>query len=130
MRKPFTHAAKAQIDSPVTESRPSAELDAIERRRSPRVMLQIPVQLFFHTPDGRDRRHDAFTLVVNAHGCLLAMEVQPPAGVRMRLANPRSGVQHTGTVIRAARARDGSFAVSFEFDQPAPDLWSLGLTGK
>jgi len=93
-------------------------------------MLQIPVQLFFRTPDGRDLRHDAFTLTVNAHGCLLAMEVQPAAGERMWLANPRSGVQQTGTVIRAARARDGSFAVSFEFDQPAPDLWSLGFADK
>ena len=90
-------------------------------------MLQIPVQLYFHTPDGRDLRHDAFALMVNSHGCLLAMEVQPAAGQRMRLANPRSGAQQTGTVIRAQRARDGSFAVAFEFDQPAPDLWVLQL---
>jgi hypothetical protein len=90
-------------------------------------MLQIPVQLYLHMPDGRDLRHDGFTLMVNAHGCLLAMEVQPPPGQRMRLANPGSGVQQTGTVIRAARARDGSFAVAFEFDQPVPDLWALGL---
>lgn len=90
-------------------------------------MLQIPVHLFLHTPDGRDLRHDAFTLMVNSHGCLLAMEVQPPAGQRMRLANPKSGAHQTGTVIRAERARDGSFAVAFEFDQPAPDLWALTL---
>ena len=90
-------------------------------------MLQIPVHLFFHTPDGRDLRHDAFTLMVNSHGCLLTMDMQPPPGQRMRLANPKSGANQTGTVIRSERARDGSFAVSFEFDQPAPELWSLSL---
>lgn len=90
-------------------------------------MLQISVQLYLNMPDGRDLRHDAFTLMVNSHGCLLAMEVQPLAGQRMRLANPRSGAHQTGTVIRSQRARDGTFAVAFEFDQPAPHLWSLSL---
>jgi len=90
-------------------------------------MLQIPVQLFVHAPDGRDLRHDAFTLVVNSHGCLLEMEVPPPAGQRMRLTNPQTGAHQTGTVLRSGRSRQGSFAVVFAFDQAAPELWGFSL---
>ena len=86
-------------------------------------MVQIPVHLFLHTPDGRDLRHDAFTINVSARGCLLAMEIQPPPGQRMRLANHKSGLHQTGTVLRAQRTRDGSFAVAFKFDEPLPGLW-------
>jgi len=89
-------------------------------------MIQIPVLASYEDPEAGEVRVRAFTLSVNAHGCLLAMDVKPAAGQRMRLVNARSTVERTGRVIRAERARDGSFAVSFEFDTPAPDLWSFG----
>lgn len=90
-------------------------------------MIQIPVQVYIPAPEGGELRVDAFTLVVNSHGCLLAMEVKPDEGQRMRLVNPKTGVAQSGKVIHAHRSRDGAFAVAFEFDSPAPHLWSVVL---
>jgi hypothetical protein len=101
------------------------DVESADRRRSQRVMIQIPVHAYFQTPDGADLHVDAFTLSVNAHGCLLAMDFKPDEGQRMRLVNPKTTVGQSGKVVRAQRARDGSYAVAFEFDSPAPQLWSI-----
>lgn len=90
-------------------------------------MIQIPVYAHFQGPDGTELRVDAFTLLVNAHGCLLTMDFKPEEGQRMRLVNPKSALEQTGKVIRAQRSRDGAFAVAFEFDNPSPHLWSVVL---
>ena len=105
-------------------------LEGIEihtRRRSQRVTLQMAVQIQLHLVDGRLLRQDAFTQVVNAHGGLLEMEARPRAGQRMLLMNPTSGVQQSATILSAKRAREGGYAVAFEFDSPAPTLWALAF---
>jgi hypothetical protein len=103
-------------------------LEGIEtraRRRSQRVMLQMAVQIHLHMVDGRLLRQEAFTQVVNAHGGLLEMETRPAAGQRMLLMNPTSGARQSATILSAKRAREGGYAVAFEFDSPAPRLWAL-----
>jgi hypothetical protein len=105
-------------------------LEGIEtraRRRSQRVMLQMAVQIHLHMVDGRLLRQEAFTQVVNAHGGLLEMETRPAAGQRMLLMNPTSGAQQSATILSSKRAREGGYAVAFEFDSPAPKLWSLAF---
>ena len=102
--------------------------EAIEthtRRRSQRVTLQLQVLLHLHMPDGRLLRQDAFTQVVNAHGGLLEMETKPQPRQRLLLMNPSSGVQQSATIVSAKKAREGGFAVAFEFDSPTPKLWAL-----
>lgn len=98
-----------------------------ERRRSQRVMVQIPVRIQMSMGDGRLLRNDAFTLAVNAHGGLLDMETKPETGQRMLLMNPQSGLEQSARVVGAKRSREGGFAVAFEFDTPTPKLWALSL---
>lgn len=88
-------------------------------------MIQIPVYIHSKSPDGQPLRQDAFTLVVNAHGCLLSMANRPEPGEQLLLVNPKTGVEQSGKVIRAERSRDGGFAVAFEFDTPRPQIWSV-----
>ena len=126
MRKLYEKPMVRKVDAHEEEGkRLLRDVEAIDRRRSQRVMIQIPVHAYFQTPDGKDLRVDAFTLSVNAHGCLLTMDFKPDDGQRMRLVNPKSAVGQSGKVVRAQRARDGSYAVAFEFDAPAPQLWSI-----
>jgi len=87
-------------------------------------MIQMPVLIHIHMPDGRLLRQDGFTLVVNSRGCVLAMETRPEIGQHMVLVNPTSGVEQSGAVIRAQRSRDGGYAVAFQFDNPTPQFWS------
>ena len=100
-------------------------LDTHTRRRSQRVMLQMPVHVHMHMADGRLLRQDAFTQVVNAHGGLLEMESRPEPRQRMLLMNPSSGVQQSATILSTKKSQDGGYAVAFEFDSPMPALWAL-----
>ncbi len=93
-------------------------------------MLHIPVLIHVQLPDGRNLRHDGFTLVVNAHGCVFTMETKLEVGQRIMLMNPKSGVEQSGTVTRVQKSRDGGYAVAFEFDNSAPQLWSLMFLSK
>jgi hypothetical protein len=88
-------------------------------------MLHIPVFIHVSMPDGRNLRHDGFTLVVNAHGCVFTMETKLEVGQRIGLVNPKSGVEQSGIVTRVQKSRDGAYAVAFEFDNSTPQLWSL-----
>jgi PilZ domain len=124
MRRMYVPPTVRKIDASSDEGQTFiADIQQSERRRSTRVVIQIPVEARFQETEGMEFRVSAFTLSVNEHGCLLAMDMRPEEGQRMRLKNPKSAVEHTGRVIRAQRARDGSFAVAFEFDSPAPKDW-------
>src|ERR1700760_3252491 len=70
-----------------------AEIDPRNRRRSERVLLQVPVNLEIPQADGRALRGDAYTLSVNAHGGLLEMGTRVQRGQRLILANPGTGVR-------------------------------------
>jgi hypothetical protein len=109
----------------VWEKRLPAEVEAHERDRRQRVMLHIPVFIHVQLPDGRNLRHDGFTLVVNAHGCVFAMETKLEVGQHIGLVNPKSGLEQSGVVTRVQKSRDGGYAVAFEFDNSTPQLWSL-----
>ena len=101
------------------------EIEARYRRRSQRVMLQMPVHIHLEAADGRLLRQDGFTQVVNAHGGLLEMETKLEPGQRMLLMNPKSRVEQSATVVNAKKSRDGGYAVAFEFDSPTPRLWAV-----
>jgi hypothetical protein len=124
MRKPYSKPAVRKYDADSEEGKRLQSIGA-ERRRSTRVLIQIPVQAHFQNSDGMEVCADTFTLAVNAHGCLLAMDLKPDEGQRMRLLNAKSAVAQTGKVIRVQRSREGFFAVAFEFESPTPQLWSI-----
>ena len=102
-----------------------ADIDPRNRRRSERVLLQVPVNLEIPQPDGRFLRGDAYTLCVNAHGGLLEMGTRVNLGQKLILANPGTGVREWGHVVHCDKSQHGYFAVAFEFDQPSPDFWPL-----
>jgi PilZ domain len=121
--------AKPPFSRPV-RSRPEttafiADIDPLNRRRSERVLLQVPVNLEIPQSDGRFLRGDAYTLSVNAHGGLLEMGTRVDRGQKLILANPGTGVREPGRVVHCDKSQNGYFAVAFEFDTPAPNFWPL-----
>ena len=93
-------------------------------------MLQIPVLIDVRMSDGTNLQRDGFTLVVNAHGCILTTETKLEVGQHIRLVNPKSGVEQPGTVTRVKKSRGGDYAVAFEFDSSTPQLWPLMFAPK
>ncbi|MGC1619461.1 MAG: PilZ domain-containing protein [Candidatus Acidiferrum sp.] len=99
--------------------------DASNRRRSERVMLQIPVTVLAHTPDRTHVQEETRTLVVNAHGGLLKLKAELLVGQPMVLLNPQTGAKESCRVVRIDQPSPDYFAVAFEFDRPSPKFWPV-----
>lgn len=99
-----------------------AAADRPERRRTPRVRVQVPLLVYGYK--GKSPFHeDVQSVEVNAHGGLISMET--PIRPRQKLLVVNKGnesKQHC--VVLSIRARQESgFDVAFEFLHPTPQFW-------
>lgn len=95
------------------------------RRRSERVMLQVPVVVQVNGRDGKKVEEETQTSVVNAHGGLIKLQMEIKTGQPILLINPKTKVQQSCRVVRVETSLGGQSAVAFEFDQPAPQFWPI-----
>ena len=107
------------METKVTDQNPA------NRRRSERVMLQVPVAVQAKTRDGKDVRENTQTVIVNAHGGLLKLRMEVKVGQPILLINERSKAQQGCHVVRVETSEAGLSAVAFEFDRPAPQFWPI-----
>ncbi len=104
----------------------SPEPSPANRRRSERVMLQVPVTVLTETHEREQVREETQTLVVNAHGGLLKLKMEVLVGQPLVLVNNK-GVQEQCHVVRIDQPSPDYFAVAFQFDQPAPTFWPVSF---
>ena len=104
--------------------------DAANRRRSERVMLQVPVKVLTETHERIPVEEETHTLVVNAHGGLLKLKLELLQGQPMLLVNPQTGMEQSCRVVRIDQPSPDYFAVAFEFDRPAPNFWPVTFPPK
>lgn len=99
--------------------------EGANRRRSERVMLQIPIVVSTESVDHEQMEEETQTMVVNAHGGLvkLLMEVLPAQPIVLK--HPHSGVEARARVVRVENPPGGFAAVSFEFREPSPHFWPV-----
>jgi len=95
------------------------------RRRSERVMLQVPVVVQVTTREGKEVRENTHTVVVNAHGGLLKLKMEVLIGQPLVIVNPKNKFEQSGHVTRIEESGPEHFAVAFEFDEPAPNFWPI-----
>jgi hypothetical protein len=107
-----------------------AHFFSMNRRRSERVALQMRLVVVTEFEPGKLARVDAFTLVVNAHGGLLEINMRLPKGQKLLLSNPSFGVEQRATVVAVRGPHDGGFAVAFEFENAAPNFWPISFPPK
>jgi hypothetical protein len=110
--------------SHLTESLVPAS-DPSNRRRSERVMLQIPVTVLAETRDRIQVQENTHTLVVNAHGGLIKLKMDLLAGQPIILLNPQTGIEESSHVVRIEQPSPDYFAVAFEFERPSPKFWPV-----
>jgi hypothetical protein len=95
------------------------------RRRSERVMLQVPVVVRVTARDGKKVEEETHTVVVNAHGGLMKLQMEIQTGQPILLINAKTKMQQGCRVVRVETSVGGQSAVAFEFDQPAPQFWPI-----
>lgn len=99
--------------------------NAQNRRRSERVMLQVPLTVLTHSMDHKPVKEETTTLVVNAHGGLMKLRTEVSVGMPLVLLNHATGKQEAARVVRLERPPGEPFAVAFEFNQPSPKFWPV-----
>jgi len=119
--------------TPVTiKKRPlSADGTKLDRRKSRRFPVVVPIEVSWRGADGTAVKEDAVARQVNANGGFLKMDVYPDLGSRVTLANFLSAQTAEARVLAAPHAREGvSNGVVVELMVPDESFWGVDFQVK
>ena len=115
---------KEQANTKEQANRAAAELPGEERRRSRRVIIQVPLTLIV-TEQGRSVRIPAHTVAVNVHGAMVVCTRAIEAETRLQVVNERTKQTIDSRVTRVPRDSSEGFLIPVEFTTPSPDFWQI-----
>ena len=95
------------------------------RRRSMRVLLSVPILVSGKTAKNQDFKEETRTLVVNAHGALIALEAQVVAQQNVTLSNKSTQQSIECRVVHIGSAQGGKTQVGMEFIKPSGKFWQI-----
>jgi hypothetical protein len=116
----------------ISKKRPlSADGTRLERRKSRRFDVAVPIEVSWCGPDGTPIKQDAMASQVNANGGFLKMAVYPESGARVTLANFLSAQTAEARVLAAPgpleRVANG---IVVELIAPNENFWGVDLQVK
>jgi hypothetical protein len=90
----------------------------------------MPVFVQGEAEDARVFVEETETLVVNAHGALIALSRKVAAGQELVLKNARSQEERPCKVVYLGHLKSGKIQVGVQFLQPAPRFWHIDFPPK
>ena len=100
----------------------------VERRKTRRFPVVVPVEVSWRGADGIAIKEDAIARQVNANGGFLKMENYPTLGSRVTLANFLSAQTVEGRVLAAPDSRPGvANGIVVELIVPSESFWGVDL---
>jgi hypothetical protein len=109
----------------------SADGSKIERRKSHRFPVVVPIEVTWRGVDGVEFKEDAAARQVNANGGFLKMATYPDAGSRVTLTNFLSARTAEARVIAEPNAREGvANGIIVELITPDESFWGVDLQVK
>ncbi len=97
----------------------------IERRRSSRILIRIPVQVFSDGSIGQPLDTPAEAIAVSRFGALLRAPFSPALGSRIEVLNRVSQETQEFRVVRVQGADDGNFELGIEILYPTKNFWHV-----
>jgi PilZ domain len=95
------------------------------RRRSMRVLINVPVAVKGKNANNQDFGEETRTLVVNAHGALISVAAQVASAQEITLNNKATRISQKCRVVYVGRAQAGKAQVGVEFVEPSPSFWQI-----
>ena len=95
------------------------------RRRSMRVLLSVPIIVSGKKAGNQDFKEETRTLVVNAHGALIALEAHVVAQKNVMLSNKSTQQSIDCRVVHIGSAQGGKTQVGMEFIKPSGKFWQI-----
>ena len=106
----------------------SADGSRVERRKTRRFPVVVPIEVSWRGNDGIAVRQDAVARQVNANGGFLRMSVYPDLGLRVTLTNFLSAQTAEARVLAAPHAREGvANGIIVELITPNESFWGVDL---
>jgi len=105
----------------------SSEFSGIERRRSARTKLTVPLRIHGQDRNGEKFTVDAETHTVSDSGCLLYLEASLNLDQTLFLVNANTRQSIRGRVVSSWRQPAGKTFVGIEFLSQAQNFWSNEL---
>ncbi len=90
-----------------------------------RVLLSVPILVSGKLPGGQDFREDAQTLVVNAHGALIALNAGVTADQLVTVSNKGTQQSLDCRIVYVGRSQGGKTQMGIEFLKPSPAFWQI-----
>ena len=99
----------------------------VGRRRSQRVLMQVPVRINGSDAQGRAFEEFTETLAINAHGALVLLEARVTSGSAVQMRHKRTGEEQECHVVFLGPVRGGKAEIGLEFSTPRPAFWRVSF---
>ncbi len=96
-----------------------------ERRRSPRLAMEIPVLVYGWGANGKPFYVEANTITVNRNGALLRLRTPISSGDELLITNKATNQDQVVKIVRIANHSKGVIEAGVAFLVPDPAFWQL-----
>jgi hypothetical protein len=114
----------AGTSTPLAHKGPSNQAS---RRRSSRVAIDMPVEVFAQAENGKVFREETRTTNVSAHGALLILGSPVQIKPSVLLINKTTRIEVQCRVISLKETEKGKVELSVEFLIPQPRFWGISF---
>lgn len=97
------------------------------RRRSQRVLMQVPVRVRGTDSQGSPFEEETQTLAINAHGALILVSARVTSGSRIMLHHKLTQEEQECHVAFLGPVRAGKSEIGLEFSKPNPTFWRVAF---
>jgi hypothetical protein len=96
-------------------------------RRSQRVFLSVPIIVFKGEAGKNQTSEETRTLIVSAHGALLALKLPVQPGELLTVKHKKTEEELLCRVVNNGPEQAGKSEVAVEFERPAPRFWRIAF---
>ena len=97
------------------------------RRRSQRVLVQVPVRIRGKNPQGVDFEEFTETLAINAHGALVLLTARLTSGAVVHMRHNKTEEEQECHVAFLGPVRSSKGEIGLEFTAPRPTFWRVAF---
>jgi hypothetical protein len=95
------------------------------KRRSERVLLDVPLIVRGEAADKQPFSEETFTLTVSAHGALVVLGSKVELGQKVILNKMKTTDEREATIAFLGPPYAGLSTVGLQFASPSPEFWPL-----
>jgi hypothetical protein len=97
----------------------------LARRRSQRVVMQIPIRVRGEDVSGRAFDEETETLAINAHGAFIVLQGRVSRAALITLKHNRTGEEQECRVLYVGPLRGDKTEIGLEFSSPRAHFWHV-----